>query len=238
MKPARGMIAVLLLASVATLSGCGATDPSRFYVLSALRSEDAHGEKRQHARAVAVGVGPIEVARYLDRPQIVMRTSPNRLDLSEFDKWAEPLADNIARVLSENLSGLLHTDRVLIYPWGATPVDYRVEIRITRFDGQRGGDVLLVSHWTVLKERGAVVLASRKSRFSRPIAGGGLEAVAVAMSEILEQLSREIAATITNAESPTPTPSPASSEEQASLLPRSEDRAQDASAAVEHASTE
>ncbi|UCC31474.1 MAG: membrane integrity-associated transporter subunit PqiC [Phycisphaerales bacterium] len=44
-------------------------------------------------------------------------TSGHRLTLAEFDRWAEPLAFGFSRVLAENLSALLLTDRVLLFPW-------------------------------------------------------------------------------------------------------------------------
>jgi hypothetical protein len=40
--------------------------------------------------------------------------------LGEFDQWAAPLQDTFVRVLAENLSLLLGTDRVLLHPWPRT----------------------------------------------------------------------------------------------------------------------
>ena len=62
------------------------------------------------AQGPVIGVGPITVPKYLDRPQIVTRSGRNQLALGEFDRWAEPLQDNVLRVLAENLAFLIPTD--------------------------------------------------------------------------------------------------------------------------------
>jgi uncharacterized lipoprotein YmbA len=94
--------------------GCGTTDPARFYTLSPLAIPGTEAEAA--GQGVAIGVGPIKLPEHLDRPQIVTRTSRNELKLAEFDRWAGSLADDFSRVLAENLSILLSTDRVSVYP--------------------------------------------------------------------------------------------------------------------------
>jgi hypothetical protein len=64
----------------------------------------------------SLGIGPIRFPGYLDRQEMVTRTAPNRIDLSENDRWAEPLEANFARTLSQNLSSLLQTERLMFYP--------------------------------------------------------------------------------------------------------------------------
>ena len=187
---------IVLVGSVVVLWGCGATQPSRFYVLSALPEAETQGSARKSGPVI--GVGPVEIAGYLDRPQIVTRASRNQLDLGEFDKWAEPLGENIARVVGENLSIMLGTDRVLVYPYGATPVQYQVEMQVTRFDGNPSGDVLLVVHWRVFGADDRQVLVSRKSRLTAPANRFDYEELVAAMSQNLAELSREITSAIQN----------------------------------------
>jgi len=43
-----------------------------------------------------IGLGPIRLPELLDRPQIVIRTGSNRLQLAEDRRWAESLAENIS----------------------------------------------------------------------------------------------------------------------------------------------
>jgi uncharacterized lipoprotein YmbA len=139
----------------------------------------------------------VEISKYLDRPQIVTRESPNELKLAEYDKWAEPLGESLPRVLSENLSTLLSMEPVAVFPWrGSSSVDYRVEVVVTRLDGELGGDAVLEGHWSIIKESGNELMVTAKSRFTESTGGSGYEALVSAMSRVIAELSQQIAAEI------------------------------------------
>ena len=180
-------------ACLPVLGGCGATAPSTFYILSAMPTSGTAKPIPKGEESPLIGIGPIEVAGYLDRPQIATRASQNKLQYSEFDKWAEPLGDNIGLVLSENLSSLLGTDRIVTRPWGSAPVKYMVFMRVKRLDGMVDGDVTLVARWAISKAVSKEFLVAKTSRFSAPFQDGNYEAMAATMSQMVAQLSREVA---------------------------------------------
>ena len=177
---------------VIIIGGCASTPPSRFYVLSPMQ-----GDQRQAAfneACVAISVGPIELPDYVDRSQIVTRISPNKLNLAEFDQWAEPLKESFSRVLMENLSILLCADPISLYPSrGPTANDYRVEVEVIRIDGRLGDQATLVARWIILDEKDGTILFTMKSNLSSPAQGGDYEALVSAQSQTLAALSREIA---------------------------------------------
>jgi uncharacterized protein len=176
--------------------GC-ASQPSRFYLLSALASTETASPGTSGQQGPTIGVGPVTLPRYVDRPQIVTRTSPYELKVAEFDRWAEALDTNFSRVLAENLSILLPTARVVMSPWPrAIPIDYQVTVDVTHFLGQVGGDSLLIADWTLFKGEGQDVLTSGRARFSAPPSGQDYAAIVAAMSQTVASLSREIATTI------------------------------------------
>ncbi|MGQ4806714.1 hypothetical protein NKDENANG_00049 [Candidatus Entotheonellaceae bacterium PAL068K] len=191
-----GTLGIMLM----VLTGCVGNPPSRFYILAPLPpSETAELFARQ---SIAIGVGPVSLPSYLDRPQIVTHASRTKLDLAEFDQWAAPLQENFALVLAENLSVLLATDHVVVFPWQrSTPIDYQVIVDVTRFDGAVGGDMLLVARWSVHQADGHELMME-KSRFGEPIAGQDYEAIVTAMSRTLESLSRDIAAAVRSVSQP------------------------------------
>ncbi|HKA52506.1 MAG TPA: PqiC family protein, partial [Candidatus Binatia bacterium] len=134
---------------------------------------------------------------YADRPQVVTGNTSNELHPAALAQWAEPLADNFARVLAENLSLLLDTDRVAVFPWrGPLPMEYQVMVEVTRFLGEPGGEVSLVALWSVVGKNGKEVVVSKKSSFSEPTRGQDYEALAAAMSRTVAALSRDIATAI------------------------------------------
>ncbi len=187
-----------MLGTVAALSGCADTPPSRFYTLAPIASPGgaSGGEQIVTTRTLAIGVGPVTLASYLDRPQIVRRSGSYLLDLAEFDKWAEPLDQTMARTVAENLSVLLATDTVFTLPRARFPrVDYVVEIDVERFDLEEGGDVVLLSRWVLLGP-GERTLIDNRRRYRATPSAIGFEGQAAAMSETIAQLSRDIATEI------------------------------------------
>ena len=192
-RPALLALGMYLLVS----GGCASTKPSRFYTLSPLTISEWGTKPEPAGQGVALGVGPIELPEHLDRPQIVTRTSRNALNLSEFHRWAGSLADDFSRVLAENLSILLSTDRVSVYPWRkSVPIEYRVVMDVTRFDGKLGGNAWLIARWTVFSGRGKKVLHMEGSRISEPSGAQGYEGMVAAQSRALAHLSRKIAEAI------------------------------------------
>ena len=176
------------------------TAPSNFYMLHALTVEAAPREGGSAASDLALAIGPVQLPAYLDRPQIVTRGSGNDVTLSEFDRWAEPLRDNITGVLADNLSRLVPTQRVSRYP--AVPSadsDLRVTVEIIRFDGAPAGEVLLDARWSLIAGDATAPLQTQRSGISQPVAGSGLSAVVAAMNRAVDSLSREIAAGVRRA---------------------------------------
>jgi uncharacterized protein len=189
--PGMAALAVCLL-----LAGCGATTPGRFYTLSSVVA--APGEARPAAgRDLTIGVGPVTLPAYLDRPQLVSRDGGNRVVLADFDSWIEPLEGMFARTLAENLSLLLATDDVVLLPQ-RRPVrpDYAVEVEVTRFDVDTSGKAVLDARWWLLDERGEEVLRNDRSTIVEPTTAGDQAAAAQALSRALGQMSRDIAGAI------------------------------------------
>ncbi len=183
------MIAAVLL----TVVGCGTSPPPTFYQLEEHASTQLSGLER----GIAIGVGPINVATYLDRPQIVIRGEGHQLQLSEFHRWVEPLTDSISRVIIVNLSNSLGSTRVYKIPRRdiAIPLDFRVEIDIARFDGVLGGDAVLVSRWTIYDRRDNAQVT--KVSIIRESSGAeGFDALIAAQNRALQNLSQEIVASL------------------------------------------
>ena len=192
MKTSRsGLTFVLISACSLLTTGCS-SPPTRFYVLSTL--PDSAPVSMGTSPEPAVGVGPVELPDYLDRPQIVTRSGQNELNLAEFDNWAEPLKDNATQVLAENLAVLLPSKKIATYPWKrSTPVDVQVAVKITRFDHAEGGDTVLSARWSVLSGDGGKELFARESRYRERPSGDSYPATVAAMNRALAQFSRDVA---------------------------------------------
>ena len=177
--------------------GEGTQEATKFYMLSPLSTSELKKDVPDDTKPVAIGLGPVSFPEYLNRSQIVVRASRNQLQIAEFARWAEPLGENFSRVLAENLSVFLSTDRIIPYPRKKSmPTDYQVTVDVVRFDGTPGGNASLVARWTILGDDGAKVLWEKKSSFSEATGGRGYEELVSAESRLVTALSREIAAAI------------------------------------------
>jgi len=177
--------------------GCTSSPPTRFYTLSSLQEGGGELRGSPSDQDLAIGVGPIKFPEYLDRTEIVTRSSSYKITLSGFDLWAGSLAEDFSRVLAENLSVLLSTESVIVYPQpGSGIARYRIIMDVIRFDGSLGGDVSLIARWSILEGKERKVVFARKSTIKEPSGAQGYEAMVVANSRALEKLSREIAEAI------------------------------------------
>ena len=182
------------------VAACSQSQPSNFYTLSSLERAPNAG-----TAGPAIGVGPITLPAYLDRPQIVTRSSPNKVELAEFDKWAESLDNIFSRTMADNLGVLLETDRVVVLPRRRNlPLDFQVEVNVTRFDTTTTGQTQLTARWILFGKDSKEPLVSRESVIATLTeTPEDFEAIVASMSRAIENLSREIARTI-KAQPPVP----------------------------------
>jgi len=187
-------IAVIILAiGVLTMAGCAPTPPPTYFQLE----EPANVQLSGIERGIAVGVGPLNLPAYLDRPHIVTRATEHRLELSDFNRWAEPLKDSMLRVIAVNLSNELETTRVFALPRRipVVPIEFKVEINVARFDGRLGGEVVLVARWILLGKEDQLI-STKVSIIREQSAGSDYDALIKAQNKTLQKLSNEIAEAI------------------------------------------
>jgi uncharacterized lipoprotein YmbA len=196
------MTAGSLVASSLFLSGCSILaaqpDMSHFFVLAALPESIAQhdGDAAAVGSDITLGLGPIRLPAYLDRHEIATRLSPTQVTYSTTDRWAEPLNSNISRVLMQNLSELLGTDRIVMYPWSnAAKVDYQIRIDVLSFEATTAGEARLTAHYGILQGATRQPVAVHDVAFSHPT-GTDTAAAITALSQTLGDLSQDIAATV------------------------------------------
>jgi uncharacterized protein len=195
---------LLIVGFALALAGCtnfsAQPDPSRFFTLSAL-SQGEEGAEKHPAQApnLSFGIGPVSLPGYLDRQEIVTRIAQNQIRLSDYDRWAEPLEESIARVVSQNVASILRAERITSYPW---PIDrrplYQVELEMLRFETNNSQEAHLAARWTVRNTGKKDSVRYRATRLSRPARASSTDASIAALSEVLEDLSRQIADAIEN----------------------------------------
>lgn len=189
-------VAGLLLGTLLVLYACAGNAPVRFYILSPLPAPSQRASIEQNTTGPITGIGPVTLPDYLNRPQIVTRAGQNSVEISDGHHWAGELRQSFTRVLVENLSLLLPTNRIATYPWRKTvPIQRQVTVNVMKFDGRMGESVTLNARWFLYDAHRKTLLAKRV-HFIEPVHGGTYAALAAAQSKALADLSREIAAAL------------------------------------------
>jgi uncharacterized lipoprotein YmbA len=195
-RPKHLAIMILWLA----LAGClgGPSAPTNFYMLSPLSPpQDKTSPATAEAR-IRIGLETVVVAQYLDRSEIVLNLDNTAYQLAEFDQWAEPLSDNLTRVLGQNLTNLLGDDSIDVILASETSIsfDYRLEVDVLRLDGNLGDQVNLVAQWALLEGEEDDLKLMRRSEYQERTADKTYKELVLAQSRTVEKLSRDIAAAI------------------------------------------
>ncbi len=190
----------LIVSVIATLilAGCAGSPQARFYLLSPLAPREGDAPP-QVPTPVSVGVAPVELPDYLNRPQIVTRDGRYELNLAEFDRWGGSLPDNIASVMTENLSLLLGSERVQTVPRGrGETVDYTLAMRVLRLDCTPGDQVIMKVQWTLLAGPAGKEGVTRVTTRTEKLKDARYDTLVAAVSSSLGEVSREIAREISD----------------------------------------
>jgi uncharacterized lipoprotein YmbA len=183
---------------ISLLFGCSTSSPPpKYYTLSSFVSPKPAEAPPLRSDTLVIGIGPVEIPDYLDKPQIVTRTATNELLLSEFNLWGGSLKMDVTRVLIENISSFLVSEPVTIVPWRAhVSGSYRIPIYLFRLDAIPDGTVSLKAKWGIVAKDGKTVETIRETSITKPVKGKEYNDTVNAMSDVLADLSKEIASAI------------------------------------------
>ena len=198
MQNSRSLAVTIILAWLAI--GCGTTKPARIYLLTPHPS-DVESLQQANPSFPMILVGPVRLPEYLNRSQIIRYSTANELKSNEYHRWAEPLENNVARVLTENLRRQLQNDHVLLYPGlNVRHFDYRVSIDVIRFDVDTSNHVVLTANWALFVGHGDEVLRVQRLTIREPVKNRDYGSIVATQSRALGKLSaamsREINKTI------------------------------------------
>jgi uncharacterized lipoprotein YmbA len=178
-----------ILLAAALMAGCGSPTPT-FYTLSAEGKLPSGG-------GTSIGVGPVTLAEYVNRRNLVIQTGPNRIEVAESHLWAGDLDNSVARVLATNLGRRLATGNVRTYPWQRdSEIDHQVAVDIREFIAGDDGHARIEATWRVYSLPGSRLVRTRTFIGKEPVTAEDYESVVAAQSRLLGKLSADIAAGI------------------------------------------
>lgn len=175
------------LALLCGLVACGSSPPVHYYTLEPV-VVSATAPAQQTA---TLGVGDVRLPAYLDRLPIVQRNGAV-LSFADAERWAEPLAEAVPRVLAVDLAAQLPDQRVVQQPWSRTnQPDRKLAVSVQRFECV-GSRVELQVNWSV-QDRDGSLLLSRSLQLSQACDACDTPAVAKAHSQLLAAFSAAVA---------------------------------------------
>jgi hypothetical protein len=172
-------------------------DISKFYLLTPTADSAAQTAAAPSAPSTTgdftIGLGPIKLPPYLDRPEIVTRAAPNRLELSKEDRWGESIQNGFTRAMERNLAAQAGA-AIVVFPWYSTVhIDMQVQVDIYRFETDAQGTATLSAKWTILDSTGKNILYTVESNLTQPSKPGDNTEAAAALSRTIGELSGQIA---------------------------------------------
>ena len=157
-------------------------------------SGDQISKKMDLVSDVLIGVGPVKIPEYQNRPQIVTRDKEKMLQFAQFDRWGESLDLGVARLIEEDLTGMLPRAQLTLYPWNsAIPVKYQVIVEIVQLDSELDKDLFLAAQWLVIDAQNTKTLVIKRSEFRQPVMPRDYSGLAKTLSAACASLSGEIA---------------------------------------------
>ena len=90
-------------------------------------------------------VGPIELSPYINNSRLVYRPTTHQVAYRELHRWAEPLEQNMANAISNDISSLLNSQKTFAYSprVGIQNDIHSLRMRIHRFEIDEGGRAVL-----------------------------------------------------------------------------------------------
>ena len=170
-------------------------DISKFYLLTptADSAAPATGSTQSASGNFTIGLGPIKLPPYLDRPEIVTRAAANRLELSKEDRWGESIQNGFTRSMERDLSAQSGA-AIVVFPWYSTVhIDMQVQVDVSRFETDAQGIATLSAKWTILDSTGKNILYTVESNLTQPSKPGDNTEAAAALSRTIGDLSGQIA---------------------------------------------
>ena len=187
----KGVWVAFTCALATIFASCTSSPSPKFYVLGV---ESADFQKERSSKCVVLGVGPVEIPSYLDRPELVFRIGPNEVQPADFHRWAEPLRQGIARVVADSISKAICVARVEYYPWRTyLSVDFQVSMRVRRFEGHPGREVELLLDWSLLGSDGKRPIKQGSMELRESWTSTNPEEMVSAQSRLLDVAGRRLA---------------------------------------------
>jgi len=182
------------------VSACASSPQIRYYTLSTENGPKDSVSSVTIVRRNSYAVGAVTIPNALDRPQIVLRSSANTIEVLDYDRWAAPLSDELQRVLIADLSVRLGGNSIIDPAlMSSLRMDRRITVSIIEFDPARKSESVLEASWTISDAKSVRSLDGIKTYKARHVVSSdhpNVEELVATMSALVAKMTDDIAATV------------------------------------------
>lgn len=162
----------LIAGTILFLSACGSTPDTEihYFVLNPNQSTVSNTDLSSQS----ITLLPIQLAKFLDQPGIVLQTDQHEINVAHYHRWAEPLKNNLHRYISQSIGSNATNE-----------TSQTLEIHIQEFQGAADGTALLSGYW--LSENKKQIF-----QYQAPLNTTGYTELVRQLALLLDQLSADI----------------------------------------------
>ena len=183
------------VALTCALGACANSPAVQYFTL-----DDGKPAAMQSQEGPSVAIAQVSLPELIDRPQLVVRTPGHQVKINDMYAWAEPLRQQIPRLLARSIGEELDSFNVVSLPVDAQDyeMDFYVSLDVQRLEAVAGEGVNLDVIWRVVSRDG-VVLTGR-CMVTEPLAtkesGNEYRTAVAAQSRAIRSVARQIAGVI------------------------------------------
>ena len=191
---------VFVVVAAPLFAGClfkSSTVPVRDFILAPVSTNEAPAATDR----LSVGIASVKMPSYLLRNSLAVRNGANEIEYLEGMQWGERLDQCFQRTMAANLSRLLASENVYSTDWARSQAALTVSINVQQYDVDTRGHATLIAHWRISAPEKETPLKNGTARLERTGASphGNPGAIAVTLSELAADFSRDLAQSIREA---------------------------------------
>ncbi len=171
------------------LLACSSNPKTSFYQLKEIDGIEA-GDKENHSKSHTLVISSLKFPEYLDQPQIIIRTSDIKFQLSENHHWAEPLENEFIGVFMGNINNRIYPNQIIKFEQleGNKPIIY-LSIEVLRFDVNAEQQAVLSVKWMNWKDKNHRPIKWLTKNFKVAVKDNSYESKVVAQSKTIALFS-------------------------------------------------
>lgn len=170
------------------ICACASSPPVRYFVLDPIPPASDTAK----TAGDPVQIASVHVPSTLDRREIVREEAPNKLTISNQNRWGAPLPDMTQRILSQNLMLRLPAGEVILPQQPAPASTGSISVDVLQFGVDASGTVVLDGSWSLVPSGTEVAAANYRFQLSQRAIAGDYADQARVMSILLGRLADSI----------------------------------------------